>query len=174
MPSINTTVSTPYRSHHVSAFSAAAGRYEHENTSNVPPRVAAYVCRPCVPAGSSEIWGTNYNSSFPPIQSSSGGSQGSGLGSGTHGRRPNNNNRHDVRPLVAAADDGGERSLPRQPSNGLDATPQNLRDNPQRLAKVKTEMCIYRDDKGSFDNCPYGDRCEYSSFRLCALMWQGN
>ena len=38
-------------------------------------------------------------------------------------------------------------------------TPQNLRDNPERLAKVKTEMCHYFQDGGA-SACPYGANCE--------------
>ena len=38
-------------------------------------------------------------------------------------------------------------------------TPQNLRDNPERLAKVKTEMCRYY-ELGGTKNCPWGDKCE--------------
>ena len=36
-------------------------------------------------------------------------------------------------------------------------TPQNLRDNPVRLAKVKSELCQYY---SSGQRCPFGDRCE--------------
>ena len=36
-------------------------------------------------------------------------------------------------------------------------TPQNLRDNPVRLAKVKSELCQYY---SSGRRCPFGDRCE--------------
>jgi len=39
-------------------------------------------------------------------------------------------------------------------------TPQNLRDSPERLAKVKTEMCTYF-LKGGSSCCPYGKNCEY-------------
>jgi len=38
-------------------------------------------------------------------------------------------------------------------------TPQNLRDNPERLAKVKTEMCHYFQEGGA-RACPYGANCE--------------
>lgn len=38
-------------------------------------------------------------------------------------------------------------------------TPQNLRDNPERLAKVKTELCAYF-EKGK--PCPWGDKCNYA------------
>ena len=40
-------------------------------------------------------------------------------------------------------------------------TPQNLRDNPERLAKVKTEMCTYF-LKGGIQCCPYGKNCKFS------------
>jgi hypothetical protein len=50
---------------------------------------------------------------------------------------------------AAAADDGG----------GGHPTPQNLRDNPERLAKVKTEMCHYFEEGGA-GACPYGPNCE--------------
>lgn len=38
-------------------------------------------------------------------------------------------------------------------------TPQNLKDNPERLAKVKTEMCRYY-ELGGIQNCPWGDACK--------------
>jgi hypothetical protein len=38
-------------------------------------------------------------------------------------------------------------------------TPQNLKDNPERLAKVKTEMCRYF-ELGGIENCPWGDKCK--------------
>ena len=38
-------------------------------------------------------------------------------------------------------------------------TPQNLKDNPERLAKVKTEMCRYF-ELGGLKNCPWGDKCK--------------
>ena len=38
-------------------------------------------------------------------------------------------------------------------------TPQNLKDNPERLAKVKTEMCRYF-ESGGLKNCPWGDKCK--------------
>ena len=49
---------------------------------------------------------------------------------------------------------GGHGSGEEQP------TPQNLRDSPERLAKVKTEMCTYF-LKGGIKSCPYGKNCEY-------------
>ena len=39
-------------------------------------------------------------------------------------------------------------------------TPQNLKDNPERLAKVKTEMCRYY-ELGGLKNCPWGDKCKF-------------
>ena len=43
--------------------------------------------------------------------------------------------------------------------NDMDNTPQNLRDSPERRAKVKTEMCTYY-MKGGVESCPYGNKCE--------------
>ena len=40
-------------------------------------------------------------------------------------------------------------------------TPQNLRDNPERLAKVKTEMCHFFEEGGS-EACPFGSNCNYA------------
>ena len=40
-------------------------------------------------------------------------------------------------------------------------TPQNLRDSPERLAKVKTEMCTYF-LKGGVKACPFGANCKFS------------
>ena len=52
---------------------------------------------------------------------------------------------------------GGHGSGEEQP------TPQNLRDSPERLAKVKTEMCTYF-LKGGSKSCPYGKNCEYKLY----------
>ena len=56
---------------------------------------------------------------------------------------------------------GGERN-PSQPSsnNNNIHTPQNLRDNPERLAKVKTEMCHYYEEGGA-KACPFGANCKF-------------
>ena len=48
---------------------------------------------------------------------------------------------------------------PPPPSPALTPTPQNLKDNPERLAKVKTEMCRYY-EQGI--ECPWGYRCNYA------------
>ena len=78
--------------------------------------------------------------------------------------------RRDERPLIAAGD-GGERQSQNnhQTPSGhtTPVTPQNLRDNPERLAKVKTEMCHFIDENGGFTSCPFGVNCEYSSFTHC-------
>lgn len=52
--------------------------------------------------------------------------------------------------------------------NDMDNTPQNLRDSPERRAKVKTEMCTYY-MKGGVESCPYGNKCEciYMFALLC-------
>ena len=44
-------------------------------------------------------------------------------------------------------------------SESTNPTPQNLKDNPERLAKVKTEMCRYF-ETGGLKNCPWGDKCK--------------
>ncbi len=78
------------------------------------------------------------------------GSKGVGRGNG----RRSGNRSGNSRPGIAAGD-GGER-----PSGShQQPTPQNLRDNPERLAKVKTEMCHYF-EKGGVENCPYGANCK--------------
>ncbi len=107
-----------------------------------------YVCHPCDKgAGSGGIqFDNDYNVFFPPIQGR--------IARNNHGHRSNNH--HDNRGPIIAAGDGGERPSP--PPQGH-VTPQNLRDNPERLAKVKTEMCLYIDENGSFKNCPYGAEC---------------
>lgn len=106
--------------------------------------VAAYVCRPCGGTGSDGgIRFDNYNSAFPPIQ---GNGSSHKSGGSTRGRR--------------TSSDGGERQPP-PPSPSGHVTPQNLRDNPERLAKVKTEMCVFY-ERGGAKNCPYGANCEYS------------
>ncbi|KAL7554600.1 hypothetical protein ACHAWF_018087 [Thalassiosira exigua] len=74
----------------------------------------------------------------------------------------------DERPAIAAGD-GGERPPPPPPDRngggggagggGGRNTPQNLRDNPERQAKVKTELChFYEEGK----ECPWGDLCNYA------------
>ena len=46
------------------------------------------------------------------------------------------------------------------PPSTASPTPQNLKDNPERLAKVKTEMCRYY-ELGGLKHCPWGDKCKY-------------
>jgi hypothetical protein len=52
-------------------------------------------------------------------------------------------------------------------------TPQNLRDNPERQAKVKTEMCQYYIDGRE---CPWGQNCNFAhgehelKFRYSTLL----
>lgn len=71
-------------------------------------------------------------------------------------RSPTSNNRG---PNIAA----GERPPRENGANdngGNHPTPQNLRDNPERMAKVKTEMCQYYEKAGP-KNCPFGNNCKY-------------
>ena len=57
-----------------------------------------------------------------------------------------------------------------QPSNNNNIqTPQNLRDNPERLAKVKTEMCHYYEEGGA-KACPFGANCKFSD-TSCVHFW---
>ncbi len=136
-----------------SAFLEAAGQHGY---NLVPSDVASYVCSPCTnTAGFDGIRLDNYNLSFHPVQGS-GGNRGN---NGRPGNRRTNN--RTERPIIAAGD-GGERPPPRQPSSGR-VTSQSLRDNPERLQKKMTEMCLYVDKNGSFDKCPFGKECEYSS-----------
>ncbi|KAL7542681.1 hypothetical protein ACHAXR_011986 [Thalassiosira sp. AJA248-18] len=44
-------------------------------------------------------------------------------------------------------------------SGSTQPTPQNIKDNPERLARVKTEMCSYFENDGA-ESCPYGKNCE--------------
>ncbi|KAL7461607.1 hypothetical protein ACHAXS_002024, partial [Conticribra weissflogii] len=57
----------------------------------------------------------------------------------------------------ASRNSGGTPPVP-EPASAT-PTPQNLADNPERLAKVKTELCAYY-EKGK--RCPWGDRCNYA------------
>ena len=128
-----------------------------------PPRgvaETAVVCLPCKPnmtaSGTARqprpVEATkrnNYSVKFnSPSPTSSGGSRSSNHGPSISawdgGERP---------PLTSS---GGDNSS----SSGSHPTPQNLRDNPERLAKVKTEMCHYYDESGA-KNCPWGANCEY-------------
>ena len=59
---------------------------------------------------------------------------------------------------------GGHGSGEEQP------TPQNLRDSPERLAKVKTEMCTYF-LKGGVKACPFGANCKFSDHFLHIIVW---
>ena len=69
---------------------------------------------------------------------------------------------------VAAFDAGGRLSiLPPVPSRHAASasaalfrlpTPQNLKANPERQAKVKTELCKFY-AQGGVDACPYGHKC---------------
>ena len=58
-------------------------------------------------------------------------------------------------------------------SNNNHPTPQNLRDNPERLAKIKTELCHYWQNSNV---CPWGTNCNYAhgehelKFRYSTLL----
>ena len=81
---------------------------------------------------------------------------------GGNNRGRNINRRSANRLNNASSGNGGERN-PSQPSsnNNNTHTPQNLRDNPERLAKVKTEMCHYYEEGGA-KACPFGANCKFS------------
>ena len=55
------------------------------------------------------------------------------------------------------ATSSSSRSPPDDDGSGR-RQPQNLRDTPERQAKVKTEMCSYFEKDIS---CPFGKKCEY-------------
>jgi len=60
-----------------------------------------------------------------------------------------------------AADDLAERSSYGNGDNTRHPTPQNLRDNPERHAKVKTEICHFY-EVGGAQMCPWGAACNYA------------
>ena len=66
---------------------------------------------------------------------------------------------YDTRPLLPSSGGIGEGIAGGHP------TPQNLRDNPERLAKVKTELCHYFEE-GGLRTCPYGDNCVFLIYSL--------
>lgn len=145
--------------------------YDDALSGLVAPQPQAYVCHPCDHGSGfgNGIQIDDYNLSFPPIVQA--GVDGSHHGSGRIRSYSNNNNRRDERPLIAAGDGGERPSQNHQPPSGhaTPVTPQNLRDNPERLAKVKTEMCHFIDENGGFTSCPYGVNCEYSPFIIHCL-----
>ena len=79
---------------------------------------------------------------------------------GGNNRGRNINRRSTNRTNNVSSGNGGERN-PQPPSNNNVHTPQNLRDNPERLAKVKTEMCQYYEEGGA-KACPFGANCKFS------------
>ena len=69
---------------------------------------------------------------------------------------------------LSSTSDNGQFITAESGSGDMDITPQNLRDSPERRAKVKTEMCTYY-MKGGVESCPYGNKCEciYMFALLC-------
>jgi len=61
-------------------------------------------------------------------------------------------------PPVASGDGGGGNN---GGNDGHRPTPQNLRDNPERQAKFKSEMCHYY-EAGGAGKCPFGANCNYA------------
>ena len=71
------------------------------------------------------------------------------------------NHRSTKSPSKSHQPRGSTIKLGRHGSGEEQPTPQNLRDSPERLAKVKTEMCTYF-LKGGIKSCPFGKNCEFS------------
>ena len=87
---------------------------------------------------------------------------------GINNRGRNINRRSSNRTNNTTSGNGGER--PSQPSSNNNIhTPQNLRDNPERLAKVKTEMCHYYEEGGA-KACPFGANCKFSD-TSCVIFY---
>ena len=80
---------------------------------------------------------------------------------GINNRGRNVNRRSANRSNNTSSGNGGERNPSQPSSNNNIHTPQNLRDNPERLAKVKTEMCHYYEEGGA-KACPFGANCKFS------------
>ena len=84
---------------------------------------------------------------------------------GSNNNRGRNINRRSAnRSNNTSSGNGGERNNTPPSSNNNNNnihTPQNLRDNPERLAKVKTEMCHYYEEGGA-KACPFGANCKFS------------
>ena len=101
-----------------------------------------------------------------PSSGNNGGCRGGG---GRSNRRSSNANNN--RPNIASGD-GGERPPPPNNNNNPreSPTPQNLRDNPERLAKVKTEMCHFYEE-GGVKNCPFGASCEFCILFIYLFCW---
>lgn len=144
----------PSKRYNPAALTARHGRFRQASVEagrNVTVMATAAVCLPCKPemptvARNADSVKFNYSSSQNP---------GSGRG-GRSNRRSSNHRGPNI-----AAGDGGERPPPTSGNNGGShhPTPQNLRDNPERLAKVKSEMCHFY-DAGGVDHCPFGANCE--------------
>ncbi|KAL7537243.1 hypothetical protein ACHAXR_007688 [Thalassiosira sp. AJA248-18] len=142
-----------YADPHNRFHDAREAPYESMMQDVVPPVAEPTdVCRPCNPnvATPTPVEATTRNvDSVKKFKSPTPAPAG--------GRRSSNRG-----PNIAAGN-GGERPPP--PGGGGNGgnhpTPQNLRDNPERMAKVKTEMCHYYED-GSAKKCPWGANCNYA------------
>lgn len=71
-------------------------------------------------------------------------------------------------PAASVRPSGGSNQRGPSPNSGENGrvqspTPQNLRDNPERLAKVKTELCHYYNQARK---CPWGDKCELIAYHM--------
>ena len=107
------------------------------------------------------ITALNIKPKYATYSNPSSGNNGSGRGGGGGRSNRRSSNASNNRPNIASGD-GGERPPPPNNNNNPreSPTPQNLRDNPERLAKVKTEMCHFYEE-GGVKNCPFGASCEF-------------
>lgn len=102
------------------------------------PKLATFMPVQQTPARNSDVYIKNFVPSSPPPV----GNRGS----------------TNTGPIISAGDGGGRRP-PSGGGNGIRSTPQDLRSNPERQSKVKTEMCHYWEEA---KKCPYGSNCNYA------------
>ena len=111
-------------------------------------------------------YGYHPSPTYAPNTNSIGGNLHLNKSSATHSWYDcNSNNSPPTLPLMmgglSLSSTSGHGQFPTTESGSGDNTnaPQNLRDSPERRAKVKTEMCTYY-MKGGVESCPYGNKCE--------------
>ena len=137
---------------------------------NTPPY--AYDVTAPIPNEHRSITALNIKPKYATYSNPSSGNNGSGRGGGGGRSNRRSSNASNNRPNIASGD-GGERPPPHNNNPRESPTPQNLRDNPERLAKVKTEMCHFYEE-GGVKNCPFGASCEFCILFIYLFFVGGN
>ena len=124
----------------------ASSEMVFEPVNRGAPQRAPLVCSPC--KSGKEIDDTATVSSLSAAASAVSPPQSSGSASYLK-----------LRSRRLGSSNGGRNRASTMSPASASPTPQNLKDNPERLAKVKTEMCRYY-ELGGLKNCPWGDKCK--------------